>query len=415
MFALVDCNNFYASCERVFQPKLVGKPVAVLSNNDGCVIARSNEVKALGIEMGAPYFKIKHLIQQHGIAVFSSNYTLYGDMSARVMDTLREFTSDVEVYSIDEAFCDLSGFVHYNLNEYCHTLRNKVKQWTGIPVSIGVAKTKTLAKLANRIAKKAGGVLVLDNPDSINAVLARVDVGDVWGIGGQSTKLLNAHGVKSALDFVNLPDHWIRKNMSVVGLRTAHELRGVPCISMEYAPKPKQSIIVSRSFGQPVTTLEGMQEAIISYTTRAGEEMRNQGLVAKHIQVFLTTTRFNNDAPYANAITLELPIATSYTPELNEYASKGIKRIYRQGFRYKKCGIMMMGLTSQQTPQFDMFETKNREMQHSVMAALDTINNRWGSSTMFYAGAGIKKPWAMNRNLKSKHYTTEWDDLLRVV
>ena len=320
----------------------------------------------------------------------------------------------MEVYSIDEAFCDLSGFTHYNLNEYCHTLRNKVKQWTGIPVSIGVAKTKTLAKLANRIAKKAGGVLVLDNPDSINAALSRADVGDVWGIGGQSTKLLNAHGVKSALDFANLPDNWIRKNMSVVGLRTAHELRGVSCISMEYAPKPKQSIIVSRSFGQPVTTLEGMLEAIISYTTRAGEEMRNQGLIAKHIQVFLTTNRFNNDAPYANAITLELPIATSYTPELIEYATNGIKRIYRQGFRYKKCGIMMMGLTSQQTPQFDMFETKNRAMQHSVMSALDTINNRWGNSTMFYAGAGIKKPWAMNRNLKSKHYTTEWDDLLEV-
>ncbi|MFN7612168.1 MAG: Y-family DNA polymerase [Alphaproteobacteria bacterium] len=414
MFALVDCNNFYASCERVFQPKLLGKPVAVLSNNDGCVIARSNEVKALGIEIGAPYFKIKHLIQQHGIAIFSSNYTLYGDMSARVMDTLREFTSEVEVYSIDEAFCDLSGFTHYNLDAYCHMLRCKVKQWTGIPVSIGVAKTKTLAKLANRIAKKADGVLVLDNPDFIHAVLARVDVGDVWGIGGQSTKLLNRHGVKTAFDFANLPDHWIRKNMSVVGLRTAHELRGIPCIPIEDAPKPKQSIIVSRSFGQPVTTLTGMLEAIISYTTRAGEELRDQGLVAKHIQVFLTTNRFNHDAPYANAITLEFPIATSYTPELIEYATNGIKRIYRQGFRYKKCGVMMMGLTSRHTPQFDMFETQNRDKQHSLMAALDTINARWGSNTLFYAGAGIKKPWAMKRDLKSPHYTTEWDDLLSV-
>lgn len=414
MFALVDCNNFYASCERVFQPKLWGKPVAVLSNNDGCVIARSNEVKALGIEIGAPYFKIKHLIQQHGIAIFSSNYTLYGDMSARVMDTLREFTSDVEVYSIDEAFCDLSGFAHYNLDAYCHMLRRKVKQWTGIPVSIGAAKTKTLAKLANRIAKKADGVLVLDNPDVIHSVLARVDVGDVWGIGGQSTKLLNRHGVKTAFDFANLPDHWIRKNMSVVGLRIAHELRGIPCIPIEDAPKPKQSIIVSRSFGQPVTTRTGMLEAIISYTTRAGEELRDQGLVAKHIQVFLATNRFNHDAPYANAITLEFPIATSYTPELIEYATNGIKRIYRQGFRYKKCGVMMMGLTSQHTPQLDIFETQNRDKQHSLMAALDTINARWGSNTLFYAGAGIKKPWAMKRDLKSPHYTTEWDDLLSV-
>lgn len=414
MFALVDCNNFYASCERVFQPKLVGKPVAVLSNNDGCIIARSNEVKALGIEMGAPYFQIKHLIQQYGIAVFSSNYTLYGDMSQRVMDTLREFTSDVEVYSIDEAFCDLSGFSHFNLNDYCHMLRNKVKQWTGIPVSVGVAPTKTLAKLANKIAKKANGVVVLDNPESIKAALSRVEVGDVWGVGRQSTKLLNSYGVKTALDFANLPDHWIRKNMSIVGLRTAHELLGISCFSMEDAPKPKKSIIVSRSFGQPVTTLEGMLEAIISYTTRAGEEMRSQGLVAKNIQVFLNTNRFNNDAPYSNAITLEFPIATSYTPELIQYATAGIKRIYKQGFRYKKCGLMMMGLTSQHTPQFDMFETQDRDKQHSVMAALDAVNNRWGSSTMFYAGAGIKKSWAMKRSLKSSHYTTEWSELLKI-
>ena len=414
MFALVDCNNFYASCERVFQPKLRGKPVVVLSNNDGCVIARSNEVKALGIDMGAPYFQIKNLIRQHGIAVFSSNYTLYGDMSARVMETLREFTSDVEVYSIDEAFCDLLGFANRNLDEYGHILRNKVKQWTGIPVSIGVAKTKTLAKIANKVAKKADGVLVLDKPDFTNAVLSLVNVGDIWGIGRRWTAFLNGHGVKTALEFANLPDHWIRKHMHIVGLRTAHELRGISCIPMEDAPKPKKNIIVSRSFGQSVTTLEGMLEAIISYTTRAGEEMRSQQLVAKHIQVFLTTNRFNNDPYYANSITLEFPIATSYTPELIQYATTGIKRIYRKGFRYKKCGLMMMDLTSQHQPQFDIFETQDREKQHTVMAALDTINSRWGTGTLFYAGAGIKKPWAMKRGHKSPHYTTEWDDLLTI-
>jgi len=413
MFALVDCNNFYASCERVFQPKLKNKPVVILSNNDGCVIARSNEVKALGIEMGQPYFQIKHMIKQHDIAVFSSNYTLYGDLSQRVMETLREFTSDVEVYSIDEAFCDLSGFSHYNLDEYCHLLRKKVKQWTGIPVSIGVAKTKTLAKTANKIAKKTNGVLVLDKHDEISSLLSKVDVGDVWGIGHQSTKLLNLYGVFTALDFANLPDHWIRKNMSIVGLRTAHELRGISCIPMEDAPKPKKSIIVSRSFGQPVTSLEGMIEAITSYTTRAGEELRSQELVAKHIQVMLTTNRFNNDPYYSNSITLDFPIATSYTPELINYAVTGIKRIYRQGFRYKKCGLMMIGLTSQHEPQFDMFETQDREKQHSLMAALDTINNRWGSETLFYAGSGVKKPWAMKRELKSNHYTTDWNDLLK--
>lgn len=414
MLALVDCNNFYASCERVFQPKLNGKPVVVLSNNDGCVIARSNEVKALGIPMGEPYFKIKHLIRQHDIAVFSSNYTLYGDMSQRVMETLREFTSDVEVYSIDEAFCDLSGFMHLNLDEYGHTLRHKVKQWTGIPISIGIARTKTLAKVANKIAKKADGVLVLDKPDYIKAVLSLVDVGDIWGIGRRWTAFLNGHGVKTGLDFASLPDHWIRKHMHIVGLRTAHELRGISCIPMEEAPKPKKNIIVSRSFGQSVTTLEGMLEAIVSYTTRAGEEMRSQGLIAKHIQVFLTTNRFNNDPYYANSTTLEFPIATSYTPELVHYATMGMKRIYRQGFRYKKCGLMMMDLTSQHQPQFDMFDTQNREKESSVMKALDTVNNRWGAGTLFYAGAGIKKPWAMQRNLKSPHYTTEWGDLLKV-
>ena len=414
MFALVDCNNFYASCERVFQPKLRGKPVVVLSNNDGCVIARSNEVKAIGIEMGAPYFKIKDMIREHGIAVFSSNYTLYGDMSARVMDTLREFTSDVEVYSIDEAFCDLSGFTHYNLDNYSHTLRNNVKQWTGIPVSIGVAKTKTLAKVANKVAKKADGVLVLEKPDFTNAVLSLVDVSDVWGIGRKWTAFLNGHGVKTAFDFTNLPDQWIRKHMSIVGLRTAHELRGIPCIAIEDAPKPKKSIIVSRSFGQPVTTLEGMLQAITSYTTRAGEEMRSQGLVAKHIQVYLETNRFNGDSFYANSTTLEFPVATSYTPELIHYAITGIKRIYRQGFRYKKCGLMVMGLTSQHTPQFDMFDTQDREKQHSAMAALDKVNNRWGSGTLFYASAGIKQTWAMKRSLKSPHYTTEWGELLTI-
>ena len=386
----------------------------MLSNNDGCVIARSNEVKALGIEMGKPYFQIKQLIRQHGIAVFSSNYTLYGDMSARVMETLREFTSDVEVYSIDEAFCDLSGFTHYNLDNYSHTLRNKVKQWTGIPVSIGVAKTKTLAKVANKVAKKADGVLVLDKPDFTNAVLSLVDVGDVWGIGRKWTAFLNGYGIKTALDFANLPDHWIRKHMHIVGLRTAHELRGIPCIAMEDAPKPKQSIIVSRSFGQSITTLDAMLEAIVSYTTRAGEELRNQELVAKHIQVFLTTNRFNNDPFYENAITMQLPVASSYTPELIHYATQGMRRIYRQGFRYKKCGLMLMELSPVNQPQFDMFDKQDRGKQLSAMNALDAVNSRWGAGTLFYAGSGIKKPWAMKRDIKSPHYTTEWDDLLTI-
>ena len=250
MFALVDCNNFYASCERVFQPRLNGRPVIVLSNNDGCVIARSNEAKALGIEMGRPYFEIREMVRRHGIAVFSSNYTLYGDMSARVMDTLRGYTSDVEVYSIDEAFCDLSGFVQGGLEEHGRLLRQKVKQWTGIPVSVGIAATKTLAKAANKIAKKEGGVLVLDRPEAVEAALSRLDVEDVWGIGRQWGALLRGEGIVTALDLRNASDRWIRKHLHVVGLRTVHELRGMSCIPLEEAPKPKQSIIVSRSFGR---------------------------------------------------------------------------------------------------------------------------------------------------------------------
>ena len=414
MFALVDCNNFYASCERVFQPRLNGKPVIVLSNNDGCVIARSNEVKALGIDMGRPYFQIEELVRRYGIAVFSSNYTLYGDMSARVMDTLREYTSDVEVYSIDEAFCDLAGFADRNLEEYGRLLRQKVKQWTGIPVSVGIAVTKTLAKAANKIAKKEGGVLVLDRPELVEATLARLEVEDVWGIGRRWGALLRGQGMRTALDLRNAPEHWIRKHMNVVGLRTAHELRGISCLPLKEAPKPKQSIIVSRSFGQPVTTLDGLLEASASYATRAGEELRGQGLLARHLMVFVTTNRFNNDPFYANSAVLELPVPTCYTPELIAVAARGIRRMWRSGFRYKKCGVMLLDLSPAARPQYDLLDAKDREKQQAAMAALDAVNRRFGAGTLFYAGTGIRQPWAMKRGWKSPHYTTDWDTLLKV-
>ena len=257
-------------------------------------------------------------------------------------------------------------------------------------------------------------MLVLDKPDYINAVLSLIDVQDIWGIGRQWAKFLTGHGVKTALEFASLPDHWIRKHMHVVGLRMAHELRGISCIPIEEAPKPKKSIIVSRSFGQSITTLDAMLEAITSYATRAGEELRGQQLAVKSIQVFLTTNRFNNDPFYENAISIELPVATSYTPELIHYATSGMKRIYRDGFRYKKCGLMLMDLTAQRQQQLDFLDSCDRDKQVSVMTALDRVNNRWGAGTLFYAGSGIKKPWAMKRGLKSPHYTTEWSDLLKI-
>lgn len=415
MFALVDCNNFYASCERVFQPRLYGKPVIVLSNNDGCVIARSNEAKALGLKMGQPYFQVEEVVRRHGVAVFSSNYTLYGDMSARVMDTLRGYTRDVEVYSIDEAFCGLAGIAASGLEEHGRLLKAKVKQWTGIPVSVGIAATKTLAKAANKVAKKGDGVLVLEKPKQVEAVLARLDVEEVWGIGRRWGQLLRGEGIFTALDLRNASDRWIRKHLHVVGLRTVHELRGISCIPLEQAAKPKQSIIVSRSFGRPVTTLDAMREASATYAARAGEELRSQGLVAGHLMVFLMTSRFSGEMYYANSTVVELPVATAYTPELIAAAGRGIRRLWREGLRYKKCGVMLLGLTPAARPQCDLFDGADREKQRAAMAAVDAVNCRFGAGTLTYAGQGVRRPWAMKRSLKSAHYTTDWEALPKAV
>ncbi|MDQ1266391.1 MAG: Y-family polymerase, partial [Bacteroidota bacterium] len=290
--ALVDCNNFYASCERVFNPKLYGKPIVVLSNNDGIIVARSDEAKALGIKMGEPLFKIQDLVRRHNIQVFSSNYTLYGDMSCRVMRVLEQYSQDVEIYSIDEAFLSLWGMERNDLTEYCRNIRNIVRQWTGITVSVGIAETKTLAKLANRIAKKNpkfGGVLNLIGDPNIEEYLKITLVEDIWGVGRQYTKFLNNHGIKTAYDFVNSNDKWIKKNMTVMGLRTCFELRGIPCIKLEYAVPAKKAIVCSRSFGKPVIEKQELHEAVSLFTTRAAEKMRRQNSAASLLTVFLRT------------------------------------------------------------------------------------------------------------------------------
>ena len=410
MYALVDCNAFYASCERVFQPALNGKPVVVLSNNDGMVIAKSTEAKALGLDLGMAYFQIKDALKKHNVAVFSSNYTLYGDFSQRVVSVLRELTSDIEVYSIDEVFADLAGFADRDLLQYGHMMRDTVKKLTGIPVSIGIAPSKTLTKVANKLAKKGPGVILLDTPEKIDMALESYPIEDIWGIGRRRAAMLNAMGVTTAQQLRNLPDKVVRKKMSITGLRLVHELRGIPCIPLEEIPPAKQQIICSRSFGFFLTELKQVEEAINFYAARAAERMRQQGLVATHIMVFFETSRFNGPY-YAPSKVMELPRATNYTPDIAAATLKAIRQMFRPGFRYRKGGVMLMELSAANGRQLDLLSPRNEPEQDELMKALDRVNAKYGANTLFFAATGIKKEWQMMRKMKSPHYTTNWDEL----
>ena len=414
IFALVDCNNFYASCERVFSPKLNGQPIVVLSNNDGCVVARSNEAKALGIGMGVPEFQIRPLLRAHRVQVFSSNYTLYGDMSQRVMETLEQFCPDLEVYSIDEAFLSLVGFERRDLTEYGRQIRRTVKQWTGIPVSVGIAETKTLAKIVNRIAKRTpdtGGVCdLLACPDR-DALLARIVVEDVWGIGRNHAHMLKEHGINTALQLREVDDQWIRKRMGIVGLRLVMELRGVSCLDLEQCPAPKQSLTCSRAFGKLINTLEEMEEAISVYTSRVAEKLRRERLAATVLTVCLTTNEFREGLQYRNSLALNLPIVTDSTSELIGCALQGIRTIYRDGYLYKKAGVMLTGLVPATQTQADLFDFQDRGRSKRLMCALDSINNRWGAGTLHYASSGITKAWKTQFHRRSPAYTTDWNEL----
>lgn len=411
IFALVDCNNFYASCERVFNPRLEGKPIVVLSNNDGCVVARSNEAKALGIAMGVPEFQIRSLLRAHQVQVFSSNYTLYGDMSQRVMETLEQFCPDLEIYSIDEAFLSLTGFTSRNFTEYGRTIRTTVKRWTGLPVSVGIAETKTLAKIANRVAKRTpdtNGVFdLLACPDR-DALLGRVPVEDVWGIGRNLTRLLNQHGIMTAFQLREVDDSWIRKHLGIVGLRLVMELRGVSCLDLEECPTPKQSLTCSRAFGQLISTLADMEEAVSSYTSRVAEKLRRERLAATVLTVCLMTNEFKEGPQYSNAVTLKLPVATDSTSDLVRSALQGIRTIYREGYRYKKAGVILTGLVPVSQAQADLFDPQDRGKSKRLMSALDAINNRWGADTLHYASSGIRKAWKTQFQHRSPAYTTDW-------
>jgi DNA polymerase V len=408
MIALVDCNNFYVSCERVFNPRLEGKPVVVLSNNDGCVVARSNEVKALGVSMGTPLFELRPLIQQHGIEVFSSNYALYGDLSRRVMEVLGMFTPNVEVYSIDEAFLSLAG---QSCELVAHHLRLMVKQWTGIPVSVGVATTKTLAKIANHQAKRQGGVCVLNDPAP---VLAQLPVSEVWGIGRRLTQRLAAQGITTALHLREADLALIRQLLGIVGVRTVLELRGVACLPLELCPPPRKSCCVSRGFGRPVESLGELKEAIACYGARAAAKLRRDGRVAQTMQVFITANRFRPQEPqYANSKTLVLPYPTNDTSMIVRAALGATERLYQPGYSYHKAGVMLLDLSDGAIAQGSLFvDDSQRERSWRLMEAIDRLNHRFGAGTVRWAAEGLQQGWGMRGEWRSPRFTTRWDELV---
>lgn len=411
LFALVDCNNFYASCERVFNPKLEKRPVIVLSNNDGIVVARSNEVKALGVKMGVPVFEIEQLIKKHNIEVFSSNYTLYADMSDRVMETLATFTPDMEIYSIDEAFLNLSG-IKCSLTEYGQKIRHTVRQWTGLPVSVGIAKTKTLAKIANYIAKhseKAKGVLDLSDSPYLEKALAQVPVEKVWGIGWRTAEKLNKMKINTALDLSRADIELIRDKFGIVGVRVVSELQGTRCYELELHPQPKKSISVSRMFGEPVETIEQLREAAASYTARAGEKLREEHAAAGMLTVYVTTSRFIKNS-YFNSQTQEFATATNDTAELIKAALVCIEKLYRKDCQFKKCGIILNAIVPQNQVQHNLFDKIDRQKTKHLMETVDKINAKM-DTPLRWAAQGLRQPWQVKSKRRSRHFTTCWSEL----
>lgn len=420
-YALIDCNNFYASCERVFDPSLLNRPVAILSNNDGCIIARSEEAKRLDIPMGSPEFKIRSLIKKHNVAIRSSNYALYGDMSKRVMETLQSCTPNLEVYSIDEAFAELSPGYMESLEAYGQFIRKRVFKWTGIPVSVGIAPTKTLAKIANETAKKytsLNGVLVLDHPNKTEKVLNRVPVGDVWGVGRNYSKTLQKHGIQSALELSRQPDTWIRKTMKVTGLRTVWELRGRPCLTVEQTVEPRKGILSSRSFGQPVRNTEDLKEAVTLFASRAAEKLRAQESVANTITVTLVADKYaDHNGRYKFGLSINLPNATADSTTFSSVSRMIVDRLFDESKTYKKAWVMLTGIVPESEIQANLFSASGySSRQHKLMESLDAVNARFGKQTMTLAGAGVgsDQSWRMKQEHLSSRYTTRWDELMEI-
>jgi DNA polymerase V len=417
--ALIDVNNFYVSCERVFNPKLNGKPVVVLSNNDGCAIARSNEAKALGIKMGEPWFKLRDLAQQHGIIAHSSNYALYADMSNRVMEILSGFSPNQEVYSIDECFLDLTGMPRPHL-AIASRMRAMIRQYTGLPVCVGIGPSKTLAKLANHCAKKGytpDGVCDFNawTPEQLDAQLAKIEIGEVWGIGRRLVPKLNALGIRTVLDLKRVDPEYMRQQFSVVMEKTVRELRGQACIELEEVAPAKKQIVSSRSFGFPVTDIQSLSEALSLYTSRAAEKLRKQQSFATLLAVFIHTSPFGDGPKYSAHQVVRLPAPTDDTLQLVQVALWILKRIYKPGYMYQKAGIMFDEIVPAGGQQTDMFGFRPSDGKSAkLMVAMDLINDRWGRSTLRTGSQGYKAPWAMRQGNLSPRYTTRWDEILTV-
>lgn len=412
MFALVDCNNFYASCERVFRPALEGKPVVVLSNNDGCIVARSNEAKALGIEMGEPAFEREAFLKKNGVFVFSSNYALYGDMSNRVMAALMELAPSVETYSIDESFLWLGGI--RNLEEFGRGLREAVRRWTGIPVSVGIAATKTLAKLANKVAKKNQSGAVVIREYERKGMLRCISVGDLWGIGGQYRRKLERQGIRTAYDLSQQSERWARKHMTVVGARMIRELCGVSCLPLELMVAPKKNICTSRSFGKTLRDYGPISEAMATHAASCAKKLRQQKSRAGLLTAFVQSNPFLEHEPqYSKSTLVRLPAPTNSDITLTKFALSALERIFRPGFAYKKCGVIVDGIVDANPLQETLFY-QEPEKDVALMQALDALNSQYGRGACRIASQGIERRWKLRQERLSPRYTTRWKEVPRV-
>ncbi len=417
MIGLCDCNNFFVSCERVFDPSLEGRAVVVLSSNDGCIIARSNESKALGVKMGQPLFQVQHLVRSGQLQILSTNYHLYGDMSERVMMTLKSALPSIEIYSVDEAFLDFSGFEIDQMEGYGRSLSHKVRRNTGIPVSIGIAPTKTLAKIASKLCKKypkLRGCCLMYRPEDIAKVLSTYPIEDVWGIGRKSTKLLKECGIHTAQEFCQRPREWVQSRMGIVGLRTWQELHAKPCLEFGYTTPDRQTIMVSRSFATEIYDFDKLHEAVATFASQACEKLRNQHSVASQIQLFLSTNRHRTDQPqHSEGRLSRFAISTDSTLDVVQSASALLKGLYREGYGYKKAGVVLLDISSSEGIQCSIFDVDHRTKHRSLMSAMDKINSTHGAS-MVRVGSQRGAHIPTNSQHRSPRYTTEWDDILTI-
>ena len=418
VFALADCNSFYASCERVFNPKIKNKPVVVLSNNDGCIVARTNEAKALGIKMGEPLFKAKKIIEKNNVKVFSSNYTLYGSMSNRIMKILEQSFPNIEIYSIDEAFMEISSLKKiYNYSKYAMEVREIILKWTGIPVSIGIGETKTLAKIANQIAKdnpRTRGVFDITKIRNKEEILKTIKVEKVWGIGNKLSKFLIKNNIHNAYEFIQQDNRWIRKNMNILGLKTKMELNNISCYELDNNFKLRKSCCVSRSFGKRITYLKDMREAVSTFITRAAEKIRNEKLITNNINLYIRTSPFNKKSEefYTNSISVPLDSPTNNTITLNKKVLNGLNKIFKKGYLYQKAGVILSGLEVENA-DLNLFKEDDKKKE-VLMNAFDFINQKYGKNSLRIASEGVEKKWLMKRSRCSSNFTTNLKDLLTV-